>query len=99
MSTYLSLKHTLSFSPLPQLLNAYIGTTVRSMEAVMEGEWSENSHYTVVAVGQLVIASIVTLYVSQRMKREVLAVSLRQYIGAVCNDRCCFFLPDTVHVK
>eukprot|EP00730_Choanoeca_flexa_P018959 TRINITY_DN9247_c0_g1_i3.p1 TRINITY_DN9247_c0_g1~~TRINITY_DN9247_c0_g1_i3.p1 ORF type:complete len:360 (+),score=46.22 TRINITY_DN9247_c0_g1_i3:284-1363(+) len=55
------------------LMNVYIGTTVRSMEAVMEGDWSNHTHSMVVVVGQLVVASVVTIYVSQRMKREVLA--------------------------
>ncbi|EDQ90137.1 uncharacterized protein MONBRDRAFT_3127, partial [Monosiga brevicollis MX1] len=54
-------------------LNVYIGTTVRSMEDVMSGDWQNNAHYVVVVAGQLIIACIVTLYVSQRMKREVLA--------------------------
>ena len=58
-------------------MNVYIGTTVRSMEAVMQGQGQR--HYMVVVVGQLVVAAVVTIYVSQRMKREVFAVRRAAY--------------------
>eukprot|EP00054_Salpingoeca_dolichothecata_P001502 m.19460 g.19460 ORF g.19460 m.19460 type:complete len:450 (-) comp12242_c0_seq1:53-1402(-) len=50
-----------------QLLNAYMGTSLRSMEDVLSGK---NSN-TPVLICQVVIAVCVTYFVNQRMKREV----------------------------
>ena len=34
-------------------MNVYIGTTVRSMETLVQGDWSQHSNYTVVVCSQV----------------------------------------------
>eukprot|EP00053_Salpingoeca_punica_P019919 m.204638 g.204638 ORF g.204638 m.204638 type:complete len:443 (-) comp17748_c0_seq3:1949-3277(-) len=50
-----------------QILNTYMGTTLRSMEDVMAGK----NNNTFVLITQVGIAIAVTYFVNQRMKREV----------------------------
>eukprot|EP00050_Salpingoeca_kvevrii_P009888 m.5351 g.5351 ORF g.5351 m.5351 type:complete len:483 (+) comp2504_c0_seq1:294-1742(+) len=50
-----------------QLLNSYMGSSLRSMEDVLSGKSSN----TMVLVSQVFVAVAVTFFVNQRMKREV----------------------------
>ena len=60
------------FGLLPtQILNAYMGSTLRSMDDVMNGGGSG----TFLLLSQVVLAIVVTIYVNHRMKKEVTKVS------------------------
>ena len=70
---YHSLLHRFSFfvsshlDLIPQLLNTYMGTTLRSMEDVMAGK----SNNSIVLFAQVIIALAVSYLVNVRMKHEV----------------------------
>lgn len=72
------------FGLLPtQILNAYMGSTLRSMDDVMNGGGSG----TFLLLSQVVLAIVVTIYVNHRMKKEVTKACEREALATQLTNR------------
>ncbi|XP_064641626.1 transmembrane protein 64-like [Lineus longissimus] len=69
-----------------QLLNTYIGTTLRSMEDVLTDDTHTTTGY-IVFTTQLIITFLLTVYVSRRAKRE-LDKTVEEFGSDVENGTC-----------